>query len=80
MVSGLTEWGIYVEIEPTKIEGMVPLRTIESDFYDFDPDRYIVTGRRSGRTFRLGDRVRVKVKDVSQDQKYIDYELIEDVR
>ena len=76
-VSGLTEWGIYVEIEPTKIEGMVALRTIESDFYDFDPERYIAKGRRTGRTFRLGDKVRVKVKDVSQDQKYIDYELIE---
>ncbi|MBQ7623298.1 MAG: ribonuclease R, partial [Bacteroidales bacterium] len=76
-VSGLTEWGIYVEIDDMFIEGMVPLREIRSDFYDFDEGRYLVRGRRSGRVYRLGDRVRIKVKSANLEQRLLDYELIE---
>ena len=77
-VSGITQWGIYVEIEPTKIEGMVPLRTIRSDFYDFDEEHYRVVGRRSRRIIRLGDPVKIVVKSTSLDQKLLDYELVEE--
>lgn len=77
-VSGLTDWGIYVEIEPTKVEGMVPLRTIRSDFFTFDEEHYRTVGKRTGRVFRLGDPVRIRVKDASLEQRLLDYELIEE--
>ena len=76
-VSGLTEWGMYVEIEPTKIEGMVPLRDIRSDFFEFDADHYRLVGRRSGVVYNLGDPVRIRVKKTNLEQKLLDYELIE---
>ena len=75
-ISGLTEWGMYVEIEPTKVEGMVPLRDIRTDFFDFDEERYRIVGRRTHKIYRLGDPVRIRVKDTSLDQKLIDYELL----
>ena len=76
-ISGLTEWGMYVEIEPTKIEGMVPLRDIRSDFFEFDADHYRLVGKRTGIVYNLGDPVRIKVKKTNLEQKLLDYELIE---
>ena len=75
-ISGLTEWGMYVEIEPTKIEGMVALREIEDDFYEFDEEHYRVLGRRSRKVFRLGDPVRIRVKSTSLEQRLLDFELL----
>ena len=77
-ISGLTEWGIYVEIEPTKIEGMVSLREIRSDWYQFDEEKYETRGKASGRVFRLGDPVKVRVLRAKLEQKIIDYELVEE--
>ncbi len=77
-ISGLTEWGMYVEIEPTKIEGMVLLRDIRSDFFEFDEPKYRLVGRRTKRIFRLGDKVRIRVKSANLDSRLLDYELIED--
>lgn len=76
-VSGLTEWGMYVEIEPSMIEGMVSLRDIRSDFFEFDPDRYRLVGKRTGVVYNLGDPVRIRVKKTNIEQKLLDYELIE---
>ena len=76
-VSGLTEWGMYVEIDPTKIEGMVPLRTIRSDFFEFDEKRYRIFGRRTRKVFKLGARVRVKVTSANLEQRLLDFELVE---
>ncbi len=76
-VSGLTEWGMYVEIEPTMIEGMVALRDIKSDFFEFDADHYRLVGKRSGVVYNLGDPVRIRVKKTNLEQKLLDYELIE---
>jgi len=76
-ISGLTEWGMYVEVEPTMIEGMVPLRDIRSDFFEFDQDHYRLVGRRSGIVYNLGDPVRIRVKKTNLEQKLLDYELIE---
>jgi len=78
-ISGLTEWGMYVELEETHIEGLVPLRTIRSDFYDFDEEHYLIRGRRSRHVFRLGDAVRIRVKETNLDQKLLDFELVERV-
>ena len=76
-VSGLTEWGMYVEVEPTMIEGMVPLRDIKSDFFEFDADHYRLVGKRSKVVYNLGDPVRIRVKKTNLEQKLLDYELIE---
>ena len=76
-VSGVTQWGIYVEIEPTKIEGMIPYRTIRSDFYDFDEDHYRAVGRRKKGVIKLGDPLRIRVKGTNLEQKLLDYELVE---
>ncbi len=76
-VSGLTEWGMYVEVEPTMIEGMVPLRDIKSDFFEFDADHYRLVGKRTKVVYNLGDPVRIRVKKTNLEQKLLDYELIE---
>ena len=76
-VSGVTQWGIYVEIEPTKIEGMIPYRTIRSDFYDFDEEHYRAVGRRHHGVIKLGDPLRIRVKGTNLEQKLLDYELVE---
>ena len=77
-VSGLTEWGIYVEIEPTKIEGMVSLREVREDYLVFDEENYRTVGKGTGRIFNLGDKVRIKVLRASLEQKLLDYELVWD--
>ena len=76
-ISGLTEWGMYVEIEPTKIEGMVALRDIKSDFYEFDEEKYRIVGRSSRLVYNLGDPVKIRVKKANLEQKLLDYELVE---
>jgi ribonuclease R len=76
-ISGLTEWGIYVEVEPTKIEGMVALRDVKSDFFEFDQDHYRIVGKRSKIVYNLGDPVRIRVKKTNLEQKLLDYELVE---
>ncbi len=77
-VSGVTEWGIYVEIEPTKVEGMVALRDIKDDYFFYDEKNYCVAGKSSGMKFTLGDKVRIRVLKVNIEQKLIDYELVWD--
>ncbi len=76
-ISGLTEWGMYVEIEPTKIEGMVALRDIRSDYFEFDEEKYRIVGRRSHVVYNLGDPVKIRVKKTNLEQKLLDYELVE---
>ncbi|MBQ2242678.1 MAG: VacB/RNase II family 3'-5' exoribonuclease [Bacteroidales bacterium] len=77
-ISGLTEWGMYVEIEPTKIEGMVPLREIRTDYFIFDEENYQLIGKGTGKRYTLGDKVKVRVVRASLEQKIIDYQLITD--
>lgn len=76
-ISGCTEWGMYVEIEPTKIEGMIALRTIKQDFFEYDQTRCRLIGRRTGRVLNLGDAVRIRVKATNLEQKLLDFELVE---
>ena len=76
-VSGVTEWGLYVAIEPTQIEGMVPLREIKSDFFEFDEKLYRLVGRRTRKVYRLGDAVRIRVLSANLEQRLLDFELIE---
>lgn len=60
-ISGVTEWGIYIELDDTKIEGMVSLRDLTDDYYTFDEENYCLRGERTGRIFTLGDGVRIRV-------------------
>ena len=75
LVSGLTEWGLYVEIVDTACEGMVRLADIRDDHYVYDPDRLTITGRRRGRRFQFGDRLRVRIKDANLLKRTLDLEL-----
>ena len=77
-ISGVTEWGIYVEIDETKVEGMVSLRDITDDYFEFSEEDYCVYGRSSGRKFRLGDRVKIRVLRANLEQKTLDYGLVDD--
>ncbi len=77
-ISGVTEWGIYVEIEPTKVEGMVPLKEIKEDYFIFDEKNYCIIGKSTRKKFTLGDKVKVKVAKTNLEQKLIDYSLIWD--
>lgn len=75
-ISGVTEFGIYVEIDENKCEGMVRLRDMDDDFYTFDEKNYCVTGRKYKRTLRLGDKVFIQVKKADLVKKQIDLVLM----
>ncbi len=76
VISGVTDWGIYVEIEENKIEGMVSLRELSDDFYAFDNESYAVIGHSSGRRFTLGDMVRIRIKRADLARKQLDFEMV----
>ena len=75
-VSGMSEWGIYVELNDTHIEGMAYLRDIEGDYYAYDDARFEVVGRRTGRRIAFGDEVWIRVKGVDLRRRTLDFELI----
>ena len=76
IVSGVTEWGIFVEIIQTKCEGMIRLSDLEDDHYDFDEKGYRVVGRRSKKVITLGDKLNVLVAKTDVDRRTIDLELV----
>ncbi|MCK5781716.1 MAG: ribonuclease R [Flavobacteriales bacterium] len=77
VISGVTEWGMYVEIIDNKCEGLVRLRDIKEDYYSFDPKNYCLVGDVSKHIYQLGDQVMVRVKNTDLEKKQLDYELIE---
>ncbi len=77
-VSGITEWGMYVELDGNKVEGMIPLKDIKEDYFVFDEESYSLTGKRSKKRFTLGSLVKVKVVRANLEQKQLDYELLWD--
>ena len=74
-ISGVTEWGIYIELDDTKIEGMVSLRDLTDDYYTFDEENYCLRGERTGRIFTLGDGVRIRVMRADLARKQLDFAL-----
>jgi len=76
IISGVTEWGMYVEIEENKCEGMVRLRDITDDFYSLDEKNYAIIGQRKKKRYQLGDEVEIKVKTVNLAKRQIDFTLI----
>lgn len=76
IISGLTDWGMYVELDETKCEGMVSLKGISDDHYYFDEKTYTVVGGRKKKIFRLGDHVKVQVVRTDLEMKQIDFDLV----
>ncbi len=78
VVSGVTEWGLYVELTENMCEGLVPIRDLADDYYDFDEKNYCLIGRRHNRRYTLGDEVKVQVARADLERKQLDFALIED--
>ena len=76
VISGVTEWGIYVEIIENKCEGMIRIRDIKDDYYNFDEKQYAIIGERSKKTYQLGDEVYVMVKNTDLIKRHLDFSLI----
>lgn len=78
VVSGVSQWGIYVEDVETKCEGMIKLRDLGTDFYMYDDKRDLIYGERNGETFKLGDEMKIIVKGVNIEERLIDYGRVVD--
>ncbi|MCC8114711.1 MAG: ribonuclease R [Bacteroidales bacterium] len=78
IISGVTEWGLYVELDSNKCEGLVPVRDLADDYYDFDERNYCLVGRRHNNKYRLGDNVTVKVARANLDKKQLDFAIVDD--
>lgn len=76
VISGVSKWGVYVEIENTKCEGMVRLSDMKDDFYYLDEENYMVIGHRNKTSYRLGDKVTILVKKIDLSRKQMDFELV----
>ncbi len=76
VISGVTEWGIYIEIISNKCEGMVRLQDLQDDRYEFDRDEFAVIGQRTDKVYRLGDEVYVKVKNADLVKKHLDFTML----
>lgn len=76
VISGVTEWGIYAEIIENKCEGMIPIRSLGGDYFEFDEKNYCLIGQRTRKRYRLGDHVKVKVVRCNLEKKQMDYELV----
>ena len=77
VISGVTEWGLYVEINENKCEGMIAMRDLGNDFYEFDEKNYCLIGRRHHQKFSLGDPIKIKVARANLAKKQLDFVLAE---
>ncbi|ORL45229.1 ribonuclease R [Zunongwangia atlantica 22II14-10F7] len=76
VISGVTDWGIFVEIEQNKCEGMIRLRDLTDDHYEFNEEHYAVIGRKTNKTYQLGDEVYVKVKNADLVKRHLDFTML----
>ena len=77
VISGVTEWGLYVELDENKCEGLVPVRDLEDDYYEFDEKNYCLIGQRKHRRYRLGDKVQIQVARADLLKKQLDFALVD---
>lgn len=75
VISGITEWGVYVELVENKCEGMIPIRDLDDDYYTMDEKNYCLVGRRYNKKYQLGDELSVKVAKANLDKKQLDFVL-----
>ena len=73
LISGVSKWGIFVELKASKCEGLIPLKYLDDDYYYLDDENYMVIGQRKGKIYRLGDDLRVIIRDVDLSRKQIDF-------
>ena len=76
LISGVSKWGIFVELVESKCEGMVSLRLLNDDFYYLDEENYRIIGQRWGKIYRLGDPIRIRVKKIDLQKKQMDFDLV----
>jgi ribonuclease R len=76
VISGVTEWGLYVEINENKCEGMIPIRELDDDFYEFDEKNYCLKGRRQHKCYQLGQPVTIQVTRANLERKQLDFSLV----
>ncbi|MBP9637264.1 MAG: ribonuclease R [Bacteroidaceae bacterium] len=77
VISGITEWGLYVELNENKCEGMVPMRDLDDDYYDFDERNYRLIGRKHHHSYNLGDAITIQVARANLEKKQLDFALAE---
>lgn len=77
VISGVTDWGIYVELDDNKCEGMVSIRDLDDDFYIFDEKNYCLIGQHNRKTYQLGEKVKVEISRANLERKQLDFKLIE---
>ena len=78
LITGVTSFGLFVELESIYAQGLVHISTLANDYYHFDAPKHRLVGERTGRIYRLADPVRVRVARVDLDERKIDFELIDD--
>ncbi|WP_304477823.1 ribonuclease R, partial [uncultured Duncaniella sp.] len=78
IISGVTEWGLYIELNDNLCEGLVPMRDLADDYYDFDEKNHCLVGRRYNHRYRLGDNVDIKVARADLEKKQLDFVLLDD--
>lgn len=76
VISGVTEWGLYVELNENKCEGLVPIRDLDDDYYEFDEKNYCLIGRRKKHQYRLGDPITIKVAQANLERKQLDFMMV----
>ena len=77
IISGVTEWGLYAEIIENKCEGLIPMRDLDDDYYEFDERNYRLVGRRTHKCYALGDTVKIQVARCNLEKKQLDFALVE---
>ena len=78
VISGVTEWGIYVEIDENKCEGLVAIRDLEDDYYEFDEKNYCLIGRNTNQRYQLGDKVTIQIARADLTKKQLDFVLVDE--
>lgn len=78
VISGVTEWGLYIELEENKCEGLVPVRDLADDYYDFDERNYCLVGRKYNTRYRLGDKITVQVARADIQKRQLDFVVVDE--
>ena len=76
IISGMNDYGVFVELSENKCEGMIRLRSMEDDYYYFDAKHFTVTGSKKGKTYGIGDKVQVKIVKADLVKKQMDFKIV----
>jgi ribonuclease R len=76
VISGIASFGMFVELSHYVIEGLVHISELKGDHFDFDKEEYTLTGKNTGKVYRVGDTVKIKIKSVSKEEKRADFLLV----